>query len=261
MLGNNSAMDDLLTLKTWLVAGWFILLFALERWFSSDQWPDRVSGWRSRLASNGALWVLNAVLSAAVVLPITAWSAAHGLDWRPGWWQGLVGLPLDLLLLDMAIYGWHVANHRVAVLWRFHEVHHLDEFLDVTSAVRFHFGEVMLSALARGCLIILMDVPFSSVLIFEMLVLLAAIFHHSNLSLPVWLERPLSWLVVTPSIHWVHHHAVRAHTDSNYATILSVWDRLFRTRSTWQRRHGMKIGVAHKHDQSLIKLLIKPFRV
>lgn len=249
-------MDELLVLKTWLVLGWFVALFLLERWFSSDRWPSQ----RRRLASNGLLWVINALLSPLIILPLTAWAASYGLSWRPDWWQGIGGLLLDLLILDMAIYGWHVANHRVSFLWRFHQVHHLDEFLDVTSAVRFHFGEVILSALARSGFILVMGVPFSSVLIFEVLVLMAAVFHHSNLRLPTRLERPLSWFIVTPSIHWVHHHAVREHTDSNYSTILSVWDRLFRTRSDWQRQQGMKVGVVGEQDQSLQELIIRPFK-
>lgn len=249
-------MDELLVLKTWLVLGWFAIVFLLERWFSSDCWPNQ----HRRLASNGLLWLINALLSPLIILPLTAWAASYGWNWRPDWWQGVIGLLFDLLILDMAIYAWHVANHKVSFLWRFHQIHHLDEFLDATSAVRFHFGEVILSALARAGLILVMGVPFSSVLVFELLVLVSAIFHHSNLRLPVAVERPLSWVIVTPSIHWVHHHAVREHTDSNYSTILSLWDRLFRTRSHWQRQQGMSIGVVNEHDQSLWNLLIRPFK-
>lgn len=249
-------MDELLVIKTWLVLGWFVSIFALERWLASDSWP----GSRSRLFSNGSLWLVNAALSPLVVLPLTAWAEGFAWQWRPEWWQGISGLLLDLLILDLAIYAWHVANHRVSFLWRFHEVHHLDEFLDTTSAVRFHFGEVLLSALARSAFIIVVGVPFSSVLVFEVLVLMASIFHHSNLRLPARLERMLGWVVVTPAIHWVHHHAVREHTDSNYATILSVWDRLFGTRSRWQRQAGMRIGVQNRREQTLIALLLRPFR-
>src|SRR5262249_7199489 len=149
----------------------------------------------------------------------------------------------DLLLLDFLIYWWHRANHRVPFLWRFHEVHHLDRFLDVTSGVRFHFGEVILSALARAGVIALFAIPLSSVLSFEALLLVATGFHHSDLKLPPSLERALSWIVVTPSIHWVHHHRVRSDTDSNYSTILSLWDRLFASRSQTRRTPEMEIGV------------------
>jgi sterol desaturase/sphingolipid hydroxylase (fatty acid hydroxylase superfamily) len=103
--------------------------------------------------------------------------------WRPAWWSGAGGLLLDLALLDCLLYWWHRANHVVPVLWRFHAGHHLDRFLDTTSAVRFHAGEVPLSALARAGVIVLLALPLGSVLVFETRVLMAAMFLHSNLRL------------------------------------------------------------------------------
>ncbi len=146
------------------------------------------------------------------------------------------------------------------LLWRFHAVHHLDRFLDASSALRFHFGEVALSCLVRAALILLLGFPLVSVLVFETLVLLAAVFHHSNLRLPARLEGPLSWLLVTPSIHWVHHHRVRRDTDSNYATLLSLWDRLFGSRSATRRSAAMEIGVEGQSEETVPTLLLRPFR-
>src|ERR1043165_7061871 len=104
------------------------------------------------------------------------------------------------------IYWWHRANHELPILWRFHEVHHRDAFLDATSALRFHFGEVVIAAVARAMVIFLLAIPLGSVLIFETLVLVAAIFHHSNARLPEALEQRLARWIITPSLHWVHHH-------------------------------------------------------
>ena len=145
------------------------------------------------------------------------------------------------------------------LLWRFHQVHHLDELLDTTSAVRFHFGEVVLSALARALVIILLDLSLLAVIVFEALILTGAIFHHSAARIPARLERALASVIVTPSIHWVHHHAIRADTDSNYGTIFSFWDRLFRSRSATARFAGMKIGVERMRDRPLLRLLAAPF--
>ncbi|MGH6886301.1 MAG: sterol desaturase family protein, partial [Geminicoccales bacterium] len=139
-------------------------------------------------------------------------------------------------------------------------VHHLDRFLDSTSAVRFHFGEVLLSAGARALVILAVGFPFPSILVFEALLLCATIFHHSNLRLPAAIERALSRLIITPSIHWVHHHAVRTDTDSNYGTLFSVWDRLLRTRSPTVRTPTMPIGVEAKAERTLPALLARPFR-
>jgi sterol desaturase/sphingolipid hydroxylase (fatty acid hydroxylase superfamily) len=175
------------------------------------------------------------------------------------WWSGWPGLVLDLLLLDCWIYWWHRANHVVPVLWRFHEVHHLDGFLDASSALRFHFGEVLLSALVRVGVILLLGVPLLSVVVFETLLALSAMFHHSNLRLPPRLERALSYVIVTPSIHWVHHHAIRRDTDSNYSALLSLWDRLFVSRSATRRSPDMPIGVEGLSDKGLAQLVARPF--
>ena len=174
-----------------------------------------------------------------------------------GGWAGLV---FDLILMDLWIYGWHRTSHVFHVLWRFHEVHHLDETLDASTALRFHFGEVFNSSLVRAAVIFLLAVPLSSVLAFETLVAMVAIFHHSNVRLPARLERVLSWAIVTPSIHWVHHHATRADTDSNYATVLSLWDRLFGSSSRTLRTAGLRMGVEGQADAGLASLVIRPFQ-
>jgi sterol desaturase/sphingolipid hydroxylase (fatty acid hydroxylase superfamily) len=249
----------LLAWKGVAVGAWFVLLFALERWRPAAMPRLAERRWR-RLARNAALWAVNTVLSPLVVVPISAYAAAHGLGWRPTWWSGAGGLALDLLLLDFLIYWWHRANHVVPFLWRFHAVHHLDRFLDSTTALRFHAGEVLLSALARAAVIVLLAFPLRSVLIFEALVLMAALFHHSNVRLPPAFERALSWIVVTPSIHWVHHHRRRVDTDANYSTILSLWDRLFASRSPHARTPDMAIGVEAREEEPVLGLLIAPFR-
>ena len=212
------------------------------------------------MAKNLSLAGVNAVLSPLIVVPISAAAASYSLDWRPDWWSGPQGLIIDLVILDYWIYWWHRANHVIPFLWRFHEVHHLDEFLDVTTALRFHAGEVFLSSLVRAAVNYLLDVPLTKVIIFETIVLVGAIFHHSNLKLPSALEHVLSRIIVTPSIHWVHHHAVRKDTDSNYATLLSVWDHLFGSRSATQRWSDMPIGVEKRNDEDLPGLLLRPFR-
>jgi sterol desaturase/sphingolipid hydroxylase (fatty acid hydroxylase superfamily) len=215
------------------------------------------AAWR-RLGRNLGLFALNLLLSPLLVLPLTAWAGGFTLGLRPDFLAGPVGLAADLLLLDLWIYWWHRANHVIPFLWRFHAVHHYDQLLDTSSAVRFHFGEVALSALVRAGVIVLLDVPLASVVLFEGLVLMTALFHHSDARLPARAEWLLSRLIVTPSIHWVHHHARRADTDSNYGTILSCWDPLFRSRSRTPRTVGMPIGVEGAPDRPLLGLLVAP---
>ena len=212
-----------------------------------------------RIFRNFSFAGINFLLGPLIVVPVTAMAAGYAFHWQPQWWSGWTGLALDLLILDFWIYFWHRANHLVPLLWRFHEVHHLDETLDASSALRFHFGEVVLSSVVRALVIILLGVSVFSVVVFETLVTMAAIFHHSNIKLPPHLEKLLSLVIVTPSIHWVHHHAVRSDTDSNYSTILSIWDRLFGSVAAGKRIPDMLIGVEGLKEQKLLRLILRPF--
>lgn len=256
----DEALPGLLAYKSYAVALWFALLFAAERARSAAR-PGGPWRWDwTRLSRNGGLWLLTVGASLLIVLPVTAWAAAHVANWRPDWWRGSLGLLLDLLLLDFLIYWWHRANHEVPFLWRFHEVHHLDRFLDTTTALRFHFGEVLLSAVFRAAVILVLAIPLASVLAFEALLLIATIFHHSNLRLPPKLERALARVVITPSIHWVHHHALKRDTDSNYGTVFSFWDPIFRSRNRWTvRTPEMEIGVEAAPELPLAALVMRPF--
>ena len=139
-------------------------------------------------------------------------------------------------------------------------MHHLDRTLDTTSALRFHFGEVLLSAAARAVAIMLLALPLASVLVFETVLLAAAIFHHSNLRLPAAFEARLAGLVITPSIHWVHHRPRRADTDANYGTVFSFWDRLFGSASPTRRQHDQPIGAEGQKELPFAALLLRPFR-
>ncbi len=235
--------------KAGIIISVLVSLLILERVFPAVKLQENFA----RLGRNFSLSFLNAALGPLIIVPITLYASRGQLHWYPHY------LIADLLLLDCWIYFWHRLNHRIPFLWRFHEVHHLDETLDATSALRFHFGEVALSSVVRALVIFALGVPIATVAIFEVLLTMAALFHHSNIRLPLWLERPLSSIIVTPSIHFVHHHALQSDTDSNYATVLSVWDRLFGSRSSNQRSLEMKIGIENLSDVPLLRLIMRPF--
>ncbi len=251
---------QILAYKSMAVLLWLAVVFAAERLWPAAPYPDAAPPKWRRILGNGVLWGLNAGLSPLIVLPLTAWAAGVAPNWRPAWWSGGLGLVLDLLVLDGLIYWWHRINHVVPVFWRFHSVHHLDRTLDTTTALRFHFGEVLLSALARAGVVLALAVPLVSVFAFETVLLIATIFHHSNLRLPPRLERALSRVIVTPSIHWVHHHRIRADTDSNYSTVLSIWDPIFRSRSPTRRTPALEIGVEGREELPVLGLVAAPFR-
>lgn len=234
---------------------WFMALFTGERLYPSA--PLRSSFRRVR--KNLTLWGVNLLLSPFVFLPITYFASKKGTDFLQS--PGIVSFALGLLSLELYLYFWHRANHEIPFLWRFHKVHHLDRILDTTTALRFHFGEVFLSALARGVVVFTLGIRFEVVVVFETLVLFSTLFHHSNLRLPSWLERSLSKIIVTPSIHWVHHHAERHEMDTNYATNISIWDVLFKTKNTQTvRTPDMPLGVQHQPDLDLLDLMKEPLR-
>ncbi len=234
----------------------FALLFIGERVMRAATPPKS----RARLFRNLGLWAIILVLSPLIVTPITAMGANHLLWRRPdGLGAGLFMVAIDIALLDLWTYWAHRAWHVVPVMWRFHRVHHLDEFLDTTSAFRFHIGEVVISAALRLVPVMLFAIPFAHVAAFETVFICAVLFHHSNLGLPPGVERALSRIIVTPSIHWVHHHAVMKDTHSNYSTIFSLWDRLFHSRSLTQRTPAMKIGLESIEDAPFFRLLLTPF--
>ncbi len=136
---------------------------------------------------------------------------------------------ISLLVLDLAIYFQHFASHKVPLLWRVHRVHHSDVDFDVTTAVRFHPIEIGLSMLYKCVLVLLLGIDGLSVLLFEIILNGCAMFNHSNLKLPLWLDKIVRLVIVTPDMHRVHHSVIRRETDSNYGFSLAVWDRIFRT--------------------------------
>lgn len=133
------------------------------------------------------------------------------------------------LLLDYTNYLWHVLMHKLPLLWRFHVVHHSDLDLDLTTAFRFHFGELIGSVFYRGGAVFLIGASPLNVLIYEAVFEGATQFHHTNMKLPYRAEKALSKVIVTPRMHGIHHSMIRQETDSNYSVIFSVWDRLHKT--------------------------------
>lgn len=139
-------------------------------------------------------------------------------------WAG--GLPVGFLILDGWAYWWHRANHAYPFLWRFHRLHHSDHEMDCTTSARFHVGELAIAATSRLPFIALFGLEPITILVHETVLVAVSQFHHSNISLGRW-DRLLRWLIVTPSMHHIHHSRRLPETNSNYASVLSVWDRVF----------------------------------
>lgn len=151
---------------------------------------------------------------------------------------------ITFLLLDYSNYIWHILLHKLPILWRFHLVHHTDLDLDITTAFRFHFGEMIGSVFFRGAAIVLTGASPIMVLIYEIAFEAATQFHHSNTRLPFRLEKALNTLIVTPRMHGIHHSIIKRETDSNYSIIFSFWDRLHKAVRLNIQQNEIVTGVA-----------------
>ena len=248
-----------------IVLGAFIVLLTVEKYF-----PLR----RSRTALIRRLVVNLAVSAMAFLVAVTIVrpSAVLMMKWAATQQFGLIHFlgPLEwpqfiagFLLLDLSFYYWHVANHKVSLLWRFHNVHHLDPDLDVSTGFRFHFGEVLLSTIFRIVQVSATGISLTTFAAYEVVFQANTLFHHSNVRLPIRLERMLVRCFVTPRMHGIHHSQVRRETNSNYGVVFCWWDALHRTLGLNVPQSELQIGIAgysQPEDNRLGHTLTLPFR-
>ena len=223
------------------------------------RWPSNIG-----VLAVDALLVRLLIPTAAVGAALAA--AGHG--WGLFNWLQLrlsVGAVLGFLILDLTIWAQHWLFHHVPLLWRLHRMHHADLDIDVTTGVRFHPFEILISLAIKIAVIVAFGIPPVGVFVFEVALNATSMFNHSNARMPRWLDRVLRLIVVTPDMHRVHHSVVRAETDSNFGFNLPWWDWLFGTyRREPQAGHdGMVIGIPQFRDpqeQRLDRMLTQPFR-
>jgi len=262
-------MAELVDLEPQLRLAAFISLFVLMAgWeIAAPRRPLSINK-TYRWANNLGLVIVNSLLvqalfpTAAVGVALFAQSRGWGLfNWLE--WPGGVTVILAIVLLDFAIWGQHLLFHVVPVLWRLHRVHHTDLDLDVTSGLRFHPIEILLSMVIKAGIIVLLGPPAVAVLLFEILLNATSMFNHGNVRMPLAVDRVLRWVIVTPDMHRVHHSWIPQETNSNYGFNLTWWDRLLGTyRPQPQEGHlAMTIGVKQFRNRSglrLDRLLVQP---
>jgi sterol desaturase/sphingolipid hydroxylase (fatty acid hydroxylase superfamily) len=206
-----------------------------------------------------------------VVFPTTAVGLAILAEARGFGLFNMIALPTwiavvsSVVILDLAIYLQHVLFHAVPALWRLHRMHHADLEIDVSTGLRFHPIEILLSMLIKFAVVAALGAPALAVLIFEVLLNATSIFNHANVRIPQGLDRILRWLVVTPDMHRIHHSILAGETNSNFGFNLPWWDRLFGTyRAQPAAGHeGMTIGIEQFRDSrelGLDRMLVQPFR-
>lgn len=227
--------------------------------------PPTVSKFK-RVANNLGLVTLNSVILnlifALPVVQLAAYVNANNIGvlnhYHPPFWVKTV---ITVLFLDLMLYVWHAINHYLPFLWRFHRVHHSDLNMDVSTASRFHIGELAISKVIQMGWIYLLGADLAGVIVFESLVVLLTQFHHSSLTIPKWFETIWWVFFVPPSMHRIHHSVVIRERNTNYGAILSLWDRVLGTLKTDVEQDRIKIGVGAYSRESQVgylKLLLMP---
>lgn len=249
----------------------FVILAAVELL------APRLERYEMRGALKSRRWITNlamVVLSSValrIIFPAAAvgtaiWAESNGLGLLP-----MTGMPLWLMgliafvVLDFAVWLEHVVSHKWPWLWRIHRMHHADTGFDLTTALRFHPLEIVLSMLWKAAIIIALGAPPVAVLIFEIVLNGAAMFNHANIKLPKTIDALLRLIVVTPDMHRIHHSSDPRETDTNYGFNLAIWDRLFSTYTQTPRLGdtGLEIGLREWRDHrpaNLVWALALPFR-
>ena len=245
-------------LQPYVVCAAFLFLWLAEGWLPHHA---RATRWWPHARTNLLLSLLY-VCAGVGFAAVNAWVAQLVLTKEAGVFNWLrtgpmLALPIGVLILDLAAYAGHRLKHRVPFFWRFHQVHHSDEHLDVTTGFRFHPAEGLISWLFLAPAILVFGISGGAILVFSGLYGLAALIQHANVKLPEALDRGVRWVFVSPAFHRVHHSPHPVETESNYGTLFSFWDRLFGTFHAPERSSG-GFGLGMCEPDSLRSTLWEP---
>jgi sterol desaturase/sphingolipid hydroxylase (fatty acid hydroxylase superfamily) len=204
-------------------------------------------------------------LLALIIIKISDWCKTNqfGLAY---WFNAGIGLTILVSFLTLDFFGgWlvHIVQHKTPVLWRFHIVHHADNNVDVTTGLRHHPVESALRGVFFFMAIFVSGAPMYAVMIFQTILIFAIAFTHANISLPLWLDKIVGYVLVSPNMHKVHHHWQQPYTDSNYGAVLSVWDRLLGTLKNLAPssiRYGLDKYYPNEKDEDFVQLMKSPFK-
>ncbi|WP_138431506.1 sterol desaturase family protein [Fodinibius saliphilus] len=223
------------------------------------------------LLVNMALGLTNALIISVFFVGAWLWASNWAYEHQFGLlnWLQLSGFPAwshtvgAILLMDIWMYLWHVINHKIPFFWRFHRVHHADDKMDVTTASRFHTGEIIFSSVLRIGIILVIGLHLWELLLYETLMFAVVQFHHADLALSEKADKALRAIIVTPAMHKVHHSRWQPETDSNYSSLFSFWDRIgdtFRLHNPLKTLHIGLDEFDRDEDKKIMGLFTMPFR-
>lgn len=253
-----------MAIKPLLVITWLIVIFLLEGVF-----PHYKK--RAHRIKHAIPHILVALVNGLLSRLLLAGLTIKTIGWAGQFSLGLTHrIPLSaysktviiFILFDIWMYFWHMANHRISFFWLFHRAHHADTDMDTTTALRFHPGELVLSTFIRLPVVIFLGMSFAEVVLFETMLNISTLFHHSNLAIPEKWDRMLRAVIVTPNMHRVHHSVELFETNSNYTSLLSIWDHLLRSFRKREDTRTITIGLPRFREEKWQRLrgfLLTPF--
>jgi len=242
--------------KQSLIVSLLVILYILECVFP---YFDTFKSKAAHTLRNGIVIGLNAILLNLFLVPVALYSMNTGwglfsrisLDWK-------IELVLTIVAIDLLTYFLHVWFHRSPLLWRFHRMHHSDTEMDVTTGARFHIGEHAFSLLIRCVLCSVLAVKSHFVILYELLFLSNVFIHHANISVGAKLDRLYRIFLTSPDMHKVHHSDVQEETNSNYTSLFSLWDRIFRTYRISRDPKHITYGVKGlENDQTVPQIQLR----
>ncbi len=231
-----------MTFKLVIVIVTIGILLILESKFPFFKFPNSL---RSRITNNFELGAINSLLSSLFAVAVSSsklLSTGHSGLFTQISEPAIAGI-LAFLVLDLYMYLWHRSMHVIPLAWRFHRLHHTDRSMNVSTAYRFHPIEIISSSVPKLALIWLLVIPSNFVVIYELVFTVVVALHHSNVSLPASIDRILSLAILTPNYHRIHHSQVVSETNSNYASVLIWWDRLFGTHKSRLNIGDIQLGI------------------
>ncbi len=223
------------------------------------------AGLRGSWHVNGGLWLSNLIViglvCGACACTVARWAAdarigALNIVPAPRW----LGIPAAIVTLDLVSYFWHRANHRIPLLWRFHQVHHSDPTFTASTGVRFHPGELLLSLPVRLTAVALAGASAEAVVLFEIVFTVANLVEHGDIDLPLPFERLMGRVFITPALHRRHHTKLGPDRDTNFGTILATWDRLFGTRADNDSATAIETGLPGLDELTLPRVFVLPLQ-
>ncbi|CAM3713443.1 hypothetical protein Xentx_01769 [Xenorhabdus thuongxuanensis] len=231
----------------------FDIVFYIRKNYISDVYNCH---WKNNFFN----FLLTKIISFLFLVPLVVYASTHSLTHILSHAGTILSTVIGIIILDFSGYLFHRISHKNKFMWKFHEIHHLDEILDATTGLRIHFMELVFHVFFNVIIIWLLGISIEAILLHSIISFVIAIFHHSKLKFSIKFEEKLSYLITTPRFHEPHHDKEYKNNNANYAFIFSIWDRLFKTYHKETFKRDWNYGLAYQREVDMFESIIRPLK-